>query len=231
MTLKLPPSLRTRGLSAGYGSRTALHEISLRIPRGEISVFVGPGGSGKTTLLRTLDSAPSARTGMWLRGEVERADESTALWQRSRSLDESVDDYIVRRLGQETESACGQVWGASLGRELARRGKKTIASLSSDERQLVRLTAVLGEPCACLLLDEPLDGLSVETQLLIITRIRELLPRVTVSLVTHHVGAASKVADHVSLIVEGRLVESAPRADFFDRPRNPRTRDFLTYGS
>ncbi|MBX6391095.1 MAG: ATP-binding cassette domain-containing protein, partial [Frankia sp.] len=49
-----PPALRVRGLSAGYGGSTVLHDVSLTVPAGRVVALLGPNGAGKTTLLRAM---------------------------------------------------------------------------------------------------------------------------------------------------------------------------------
>lgn len=225
------PEPRTHQLSAGYGARTALERLTTIFPAGKITVIVGPGGSGKTTLLRALASDPGLREDLWLEGEVTRPPVCSFLSQQMHDGSETVEAYLERHLGHDAFIAYEEIWGHSRAREIRPFGPRPMASLSVDHRQLVRLAPPLFLPEPCVMLDEPVDGLADGAQLAIAEHIRGLKGQVTALVVTHHVAMARAIADHAVLIVEGRLVEAAPSETFFANPTQPRTQDYLRWGS
>jgi ABC-type branched-subunit amino acid transport system ATPase component len=223
--------LRTLGLSAGYGTKTVLHAVSLHVPAGQTTVLVGPGGSGKTTLLRALFPDPAMRQGMWLEGQVDRPAACAVLWQSPADDFEIAESFLRRRLGDGFERACTSLWGASLTRTIIEHGHQPFVTLTKDLSQLIRMTPVLTASAPCLILDEPVDGLSDRVRCLIVDQIDQIKGKKTILSVTHHVSTARALADRVALLVEGRIVEQASSPRFFDQPEHPRTNDFLRLGS
>ena len=203
----------------------------MSFPPGETTVIVGPGGSGKTTLLRALASDPGLREDLWLDGEVSRPTACSFLSQQMAARDETVDAYLARLLGSDAPRAFTHVWGEKRAREARALGDQSMASLSVDDRQLVRLTPSLFRPEPCIMLDEPIDGLSESVQHAIADRIRDLKGQVTSLVVTHHVAIAHAIADYAVLIVDGRLIEAATSEIFFTSPSRSRTQDYLRLGS
>ncbi|MEM1206588.1 MAG: hypothetical protein AAGN66_25360 [Acidobacteriota bacterium] len=82
-----------------------------------------------------------------------------------------------------------------------------------------------------ILLDEPFVQVPEEEHEALHRRLEELPPDRTVVCVTHNLRHSRRMSDHVVLLVEGELIESAPVDDFFERPQHPRTTDFLITGS
>ncbi|MEV0826816.1 zinc ABC transporter ATP-binding protein AztA [Nonomuraea rubra] len=205
------------GVTAGYGRRTVLRDVSARLPRRAVTAVVGPNGSGKSTLLGVL-----AGTIRPVRGTVEPGDAGRPGYvvQRdavSDALPITVRDTVAmgrwaprgpwRRLTAHdwaiVESCMAELDVSALA---ARR----LSTLSGGQRQRVLLAQGLAQEPWLLLLDEPTTGLDAAARQHIAGVLdRERARGVTIVHVTHDPGAAM-AADHCLLLDEGRLVAQGP---------------------
>ena len=224
-----------------YGPRTVLNVPALCVEKGEVLAIVGPSGAGKSTLLRLLGflEAPShgrlAFEGHWLaRGEtppLAQRRRVAMVFQRPLLLSGSVAANVAyglrvrgcRDARTRVEAMLAQMGLTPLQHAAAR-------TLSGGELQLVALARALVTEPSALLLDEPTANLDPAHVALIedVVRSANRERGATVVLVTHNIFQARRLADRVALLVGGRLVEVAPTADFFERPRQPQTRAFVS---
>jgi tungstate transport system ATP-binding protein len=224
-----------------YEGSTVLRVDWLEVGRGEILAVVGPSGSGKSTLLRLLNflEEPSAgritilgRDVTQVRGvplAVRR--QVTTVFQHSILLNRSVRDNVAFGLGlrgqrdssREVEEALEMV---GLGHLQKRRAR----TLSGGEAQRVALARALVLKPEVLLLDEPTANLDPANVGLIeeVVRTQNRERGTTIVLVTHNVFQARRMADRVALLLGGELIEIAPTDTFFESPRDPRTRAFMS---
>jgi zinc/manganese transport system ATP-binding protein len=212
-----PAAAELRGVSAGYGRRLALRDVTARVPRGTVTAVLGPNGSGKSTLLGLLAGVLRPAAGTLERSGggrpalvVQRSAVPDALpltvrdtvtmgrwahrggWRRLTRQDRAVVDRCMERLGV-TELA---------GRQLG--------SLSGGQRQRALIAQGLAQEAELLLLDEPTAGLDLEAQ----RRITGVLDEAgghgtTVVHATHDLTQALR-AGHCLLLGEGRLVAEGP---------------------
>ena len=234
---------RLERVTKSYASRAApvlaLNEC-LVVQRGEILVVVGPNGAGKSTLLRLLAliEPPSTGTLEFLGVRLERgARPATDLrrrvvlvFQRPLLLDASVAANVAyglkirgeRNIGNRVEQALALAGLQHLKGENAR-------SVSGGEAQRVALARALIIEPDVLLLDEPTSNLDPYNVGLIeeIIRAAPVRKRMTVVMVTHNLFQARRLATRVGLLLNGSFVEIASTADFFDQPRDSRTRTFV----
>ncbi|HEY8639101.1 MAG TPA: metal ABC transporter ATP-binding protein [Solirubrobacterales bacterium] len=156
------------GLTAGYGGRPAIEEVSFRIARGQRIGLLGPNGGGKTTLLRAMlgELAP-------MRGSLRVATRCGVVPQTERSrLDYPVSALDValmgslshlpwwRRPGRSERRAALDALDAVGLRELA---GDTFGELSGGQRQRVLVARGLVQEAGLLLLDEPFSGLDSDS--------------------------------------------------------------------
>ncbi|MGC3966704.1 MAG: ATP-binding cassette domain-containing protein [Pirellulales bacterium] len=224
----------TKRLSAAFCLRVAQLDLAV----GETLALVGPTGSGKSTLIRllaglepidegslVLDGQPLApgavpqavqrriawvpQTPLLLRGSVRY---NAAYGRRIRGL---ADDDVVTRLLEQLEL-----------RSLAEQSAQT---LSGGQTQLTALARALACEPDILLVDEPtasLDPARVALVEQVLQRYaRERRP--TVVWATHNLFQARRTADRVCLLLDGAIVETSPTEDFFTRPQDPRSADFV----
>ena len=231
---------RMARLSKEYGGRRVLEVEALDIRRGEILALVGPSGSGKSTLLRLLNFLESPSSGeLEFEGQrfanemempLELRRRVTTVFQRPMLLDRSVWDNVSFGLGlrgqrnnrQGIQSVLEEVGLTQLARQRAR-------TLSGGEAQRVALARGMVIQPDVLLLDEPTANLDPYNVGLIegIARRLNREQQKTLVLVTHNVFQAHRMADRVAFLLDGKIVEIADTQQFFESPRDTRTRAFI----
>ena len=224
-------------LKKAYAGRTVLDLQSLAVERGEILALVGPSGAGKSTLLRLLnfleppDAGELRYKGVAAAGvPLELRRQVTTVFQRPALLRDSVENNVAYGLRLRGQRDCHPQVQAVLQRMgLEKLHRAQARTLSGGEAQRVALArAVVIQP-EVLLLDEPTANLDPYNIGLIEEVVKEIHTRrgVTVVLVTHNIFQARRLADRVGLLLNGGLIEIGPSAQFFEDPRDPRTRAFV----
>lgn len=223
--------IEVSGLSAGYPGRPVLREISLSIPRGSLTVIVGPNGCGKSTLLKTLCGILPAQTGeILLSGKplsaysaVQRARTVSYLTQ-SRPVSGLTAEQMVlhgrfpylrypRRYRAEDLAIARQAMTQMGILELA---DQPLATLSGGTRQKVYLAMALAQDTPIVLLDEPTTYLDISHQLQMLSHARALCRAgKTVVMVLHDLSAALQTADRVVVMGEGRVVRQGGAEEIF----------------
>jgi ABC-2 type transport system ATP-binding protein len=212
------PAISLRGLRKSYGSKVVLDGIDLDVRAGEIFGYIGPNGAGKSTTIKILIGLLPE-----YEGEV-----------RVAGLDPRADPVAVkRRIGYVAENATlfepltvaeflrfvGRMHGlddgtverranASLAAfEIDGRAGSRIAELSKGMRQKVLLTASWMHAPPVLLLDEPMSGLDVMSQLLVKDVLRRLAARgTTIVLSSHVMDVVERLCERIAIVDQGRIV-------------------------
>jgi tungstate transport system ATP-binding protein len=228
-----------RGLTRDYAGRRVLAVGALQIERGEIFGLVGPSGAGKSTLLHLLAfvEAPSAGT-LTFDGvagpngfpPLAQRRRVTLVFQRPVLLKRSVEENVAFGLRLRGEGDARAKVRAALERVgLTALAAARASSLSGGEMQRAALARALVLDPDVLLLDEPTANLDPYNVGLIESIVREQNQQrgTTVVLVTHNVFQARRLAARCALMLDGKIIETAPAHDFFERPRDPRTAAFV----
>ncbi len=236
-------------LSKSFGSLNVLRGISFDVHRREVVSIIGPSGSGKSTLLRCITNLETVSGGtVKVCGEsmVENGVYAHARTLRSiclklglvfqnfnlfphfsvlRNLTEA-QVHVLRRSPAEAETR---------GRELlARMGLSEKANaypfeLSGGQQQRVSIARALALDPQVLFFDEPTSALDPELTGEILKVIRSLAQEhMTLVIVTHEMAFARDVSDRVIFMDDGLIVEDGPAADVIGKPRNERTKAFLS---
>ncbi len=213
------PLLRVSGLSAGYGARTVLREVSIEVGLGQWYVLLGPNGSGKSTLLYCVAGLLRPRA-----GRIELGGVSLATEARNAKRELGFACAPERLPGLLTGRQCLEVYAAAKGArtidgevlELAERFAVTplldqyVDTYSLGTRQkLAVLQALIGAP-RLIVLDEAFNGLDPSSAACLK---RHLHARVeaghsSVLLATHALDIVERHADQVGLMIAGRLVQT-----------------------
>lgn len=226
--------VEAEGFCVGYGNSQVLHALSFRFPPLRTSVILGPGGSGKTTLLHALGGRLYDRPRPWIRGTLMRPASSPAwLSQKLGNADRSLRGLLRDEVGQGSpEATLLEVWRdvPEAARTLAACLDAPLGSLPVAQSRLAELTvATAGR--GWLLLDEPEADMEPHCRGWVERHLQGLRGKATLVVATHHLGLAQAVADHVLLLVDGRVVEAGEAERFFSRPAHPRTQHFVRMGS
>lgn len=213
-----PPIVVTDAACVHYGSVLALAPTSLTMPAGQSVSLVGPNGSGKSTLLLVLAGLLRPTSGSVRRADGVRVSFVAQHQQQHRWMPLSVREVLrmgrygerglLGRLGAEDRAAIG----AGVDRmQIADLLRKPFGELSGGQRQRVLVAQALAARPQLLLLDEPITGLDLVSQQLILDVIAgESAAGTTVVLSTHHLGEARQT-DRVLLLAGCVLADGAPR--------------------
>ncbi|MFJ6726642.1 amino acid ABC transporter ATP-binding protein [Streptomyces sp. NPDC091281] len=243
-----------RSVHKSFGPLEVLKGIDLSVRTGEVTVVLGPSGSGKSTLLRTINhlekvdrgviSVDGALIGYRRAGDrLYELPEREVLRQRTRIgfvfqnfnlfphltvLDNVVEAPIsaLKRPRREAEENARRLLDR-VG--LADKAAAYPKHLSGGQQQRVAIARALALEPKLLLFDEPTSALDPELVGEVLDVIKDLAHQgTTMIVVTHEIGFAREVADTVVFMDEGRIVEQGPPAEVLERPREERTRLFLS---
>lgn len=223
------PAIAAERLSAGYRGKRCLHEITLRVPAGRISVLLGANGSGKSTLLKTLAGLqPPLGGDIHLQGDPLAALSGRRLAQRLAFLPQqpaapdtlSVAQLVMmgrhpyRRLLLPPSAADHRAVAEAMAQtDVTTLADRPLGQLSGGQRQRAWLAMVLAQHAEILMLDEPTSYLDLSHQYELLNLLRRLNRErgMTLVLVLHDLNQAFEFADYLVYMQAGRLVaEGAP---------------------
>ncbi|RPJ70110.1 MAG: phosphate ABC transporter ATP-binding protein [Acidobacteria bacterium] len=232
------PLYRLEQVRQQYGGRVVLDIGHLDIARGETLAVIGPSGAGKTTLLRLLQFLePPSSGALWFDGGRIDAQPPlpvrrrvSTVFQRPVVLNRSVRAnlaYGLRVRGRHEDRKEIDDLLDALG--LAPLAQAHARGLSGGEIQRVAVGRALAFDPDVLLLDEPTANLDPRNVRLVEDLIRQRHARgATIVVATHQIFQARRLADRIALVLDGQIVEVGPTSEMLDRPRDPRTRAFVS---
>ena len=249
--LECDPVLEVQRFNLWYGASQALHNISMKFPRGQVTALIGPSGCGKSTLLRSInrlnDLIDSVRTegDMTINGDpvygrnidvIELRKRMGMVFQRPNPFPVSIFENVVYALRIDgvrdkrvLEQVCEEsLRGAALWDEVKDRLKDSALALSGGQQQRLCIARAIAARPEVLLLDEPCSALDPIATLRIEELINDLKGRYSVIIVTHNMQQAARVSDFTSFMYLGRIVEYGPTEEIFMRPRLRDTNDYVT---
>lgn len=226
--------LATTGLTLGYHSRPVVHDVSVTVPPGRITVIVGANGSGKSTLLRGLARLMTpSRGAVLLDGRDIAGIGATTLARRLGLLPQqplapdgiTVSDLVGRGrhphqrwFRHHSEADDAAVTSAMEATGIAHLADEPVDELSGGQRQRVWLALALAQDPDVMLLDEPTTHLDLAHQIELLELLADLnaeLGRTTV-LVLHDLNLAGRYAHHVVAVKDGRIAAEGPPADVLE---------------
>ena len=220
-------AIRATGLRKEYGDTTAVAELSLEVPSGEVYGFLGPNGAGKTTTMRMLTTLTTPTAGeAWVAGEPV-TDRTTARHLGYLPTEPAVHDELtgreqlsfvaaMRELDRETAAARIDELLAEFS--LTDAADDRISSYSTGMRQKLGVIAALVHEPSVVFLDEPTAGLDPRAARQMRETVASLAEQdVTVFLSSHILPTVEQVADRVGVLDDGRLVAEAPTGELLTR--------------
>ncbi|WP_084235633.1 amino acid ABC transporter ATP-binding protein [Papillibacter cinnamivorans] len=233
-----------KNLSKSFGSLRVLNDITEHIDKGEKVVIIGPSGSGKSTFLRCLNFLEVPTAGEVIIDGVSLTDRKTDIDKVRRQLGMVFQHFNLFphlsilgnltlapvKLGIMSEQEAKEEAMRLLKRVgLEEKAKAYPNQLSGGQKQRIAIVRALAMKPKVMLFDEPTSALDPEMVGEVLQVMKELAQEgMTMVVVTHEMGFAREVATRVWFMDEGAILEQAPPGEFFDHPKNQRTKDFLS---
>ena len=221
------------GVRVNYGRHAALDGVDLAIPQGEIVAILGPSGCGKTTLLRSIAGLlPIAEGSISLGGQVVSSPKITVAPERRGIGWVPQDSSLFPHLSVGENIGFGISPGGDRAERISQLAEmvglsehldRAPSQLSGGQAQRVSLARALAIRPAVLLLDEPFAALDPMLRSALRTEVAELLrdQRSTAILVTHDQEEALSLADHIAVMMGGRILQWGTPAQVYERPTTP----------
>ena len=237
------PLIKISNVNKFFGDFQALKNINLKVYKGERIVICGPSGSGKSTLIRCMNRLESHNDGQIViegneltddirdinavRREVGMVFQSFNLFPHMTVLNNLI---IAQRLVRKTSKKDAIEIAMNLLErvKIPEQANKYPIQLSGGQQQRVAIARALCMKPKIILFDEPTSALDPEMINEVLDVMIDLAnDGMTMICVTHEMGFARSVADKVIFMDEGEIIEAAKPKDFFDNPKNERTKQFL----
>ena len=236
----------TKTYNAGSGNAfTAIKDVSFIVDdkpnEGEFIGILGPSGCGKSTILKLIaglspQHPPTSGSVCVLGKEVRGPGADRGMvFQDYTSFDHrTVLENVTFGLechgvGRAIREELGRHWIEQVGLDVVKDAGKYPHELSGGMRQRVAIARSLAMNPDIMLFDEVTAALDPETVKEVLVTIKDLAEEgMTCMLVTHEMGFAKEIADHIYFTDRGVIVEHGPPATFFDKAEDPRTREFLS---
>jgi polar amino acid transport system ATP-binding protein len=238
------PMVSIKDVYKSFGELEVLKGVSMDIMKGETICIIGPSGSGKSTLIRCVNALNNIQKGsilvegqevndpdldkLELRKKVGMVFQQYNLFPHKTALENIMmaPIHVLKKDEKEVEE---------LARELVKKvrleGKESSypGELSGGQQQRVAIARSLAMTPDVMLFDEVTAALDPETVKEVLVTIQDLAEEgMTCILVTHEMGFAREVANHIYFTDRGIIVEHGTPATFFDDAKDPRTKEFLS---
>ena len=236
--------LEVNHVSIAYGSNTVVHDISIRLQKGEIGCLLGPSGCGKTTLLRAIAGFETIKSGnINLAGiTVSLADKT--LPPEKRHIGMVFQDFALFphlniadniRFGIRHQKRADQK--KRVDELLSLVGLEEMKSrypheLSGGQQQRIAVARALAPKPSLLLLDEPFSSMDAELRGELAREVRQILKQeqITAILVSHDQNEAFAMADGIGVMKDGRLQQWDSAYNLYHTPKTPFVADFIGQG-
>ena len=227
-----------------FGDLEVLKSVSLEVAKGEVICVIGPSGSGKSTLLRCINALIPIDAGsitvegqevhdprldkLELRKKVGMVFQQYNLFPHKTAL-ENVMMAPIHVLKQDKAEVEARAHALLAKVRLEDKAAGYPGELSGGQQQRVAIARSLAMNPDIMLFDEVTSALDPETVKEVLVTIMDLAAEgMTCILVTHEMGFAREIADHIYFTDRGVIVEHGPPATFFDDAKDPRTKEFLS---
>ena len=231
-------------ISKWYGSFRVLTDCSTSLAKGEVVVVCGPSGSGKSTLIKCVNGLEPFEEGRITVDGISVGDRKTDLPKLRARIGMVFQSFeLYPHMTASDNIALAQIKvlkrskadAAARALELLERvgmpehADKYPGNLSGGQQQRVAIARALAMDPIAMLFDEPTSALDPEMISEVLDVMVDLAREgMTMMVVTHEMGFASKVAHRVIFMDQGEIVEDALKTDFFGSPRSDRAQKFLS---
>jgi glutamate/aspartate transport system ATP-binding protein len=237
--------IEIRHVDKWYGpSFQALKDCTTSVAKGEVVVVCGPSGSGKSTLIKCVNALEPFQSGEITIDGIKVNDRRTNLPKLRARVGMVFQHFelfphlrIIDNLCLAQEKVLGRSHQDAIAKGtrllervgLEEHARKYPAELSGGQQQRVAIARALAMDPIAMLFDEPTSALDPEMISEVLDVMVDLArDGMTMMVVTHEMGFASKVAHRVIFMDKGEIVEDALKGDFFGKPRSERAQKFLS---
>src|SRR3984957_4131791 len=238
------PMVKCTDVRKSFGAFEVLKGTSLSVSKGDVICIIGPSGSGKSTLIRCINALVPITSGtiqvegidvtdprldkLALRRKVRMVFQQSNLFPHKTAL-QNVMMAPIHVLGQDRREVETRARALMAKVRLVGKEDSYPGELSGGQQQRVAIARSLAMRPDVMLFDEVTAALDPETVKEVLVTIRELAEDgMTCVLVTHEMGFARELADHIYFTDRGVIVEHGPPDTFFDAPKDERTQRFLS---
>lgn len=238
------PIVSIKDVHKYFGELQVLKGVSLDVMKGEVICIIGPSGSGKSTLIRCVNALNDIQGGsitvrgidltdpkldkLALRKRVGMVFQQYNLFPHKTALENiMMAPTLVLKENEKDVRHRAQ----DLMKKVRLEGKENAypGELSGGQQQRVAIARSLAMSPDVMLFDEVTAALDPETVKEVLVTIKDLAQEgMTCILVTHEMGFAREIADHIYFTDNGVIVEHGPPATFFSEAKDPRTKEFLS---
>jgi general L-amino acid transport system ATP-binding protein len=232
------------GLNKWYGAFHVLRDVNLNVLRGERIVICGPSGGGKSTLLRCVNRIEEWQQGKVVVDGVEITNDLKRIDEVRRDVGMVFQHFnLFPHLTVLENCTLAPIWVRRMPKAYAEevamqylervhipeQADKYPGQLSGGQQQRVAIARALCMNPKIMLFDEPTSALDPEmVKEVLDTMVGLAEDGMTMLVVTHEMGFARQVASRIVLMDEGQIVEANEPEEFFNNPRHPRTKLFLS---
>ena len=238
------PIVSIKDVHKSFGALEVLKGVTLDVMKGEVICIIGPSGSGKSTLIRCVNGLNDINSGsitveglevhdgkldkLELRKKVGMVFQQYNLFPHKTALQNVMmaPVLVLKEPKAEVEKRA-----RALIKKVRLEGKEDSypGELSGGQQQRVAIARSLAMQPDVMLFDEVTAALDPETVKEVLVTIKDLAQEgMTCILVTHEMGFARELADHIYFTDRGVIVEHGPPKTFFTEARDPRTQEFLS---
>ena len=245
------PMVEIEKLSLWYGTKQALKDVTMSMPKHRVTAYIGPSGCGKSTLLRCLNRMNDLVDGVRISGTIrvggtdvydpgldvtELRKRVGMVFQKSNPFPKSIYENVAygpRILGVGSRADLDGIVerslrAAALWDEVHDRLRDSALSLSGGQQQRLCIARAIAVEPDVLLMDEPCSALDPIATAKIEELMLELKNSYTIVIVTHNMQQAARVSDYTGFMLLGELVEFGVTRELFTNPRAKKTEDYIT---
>ncbi len=248
----LKEKMQVASLSAGFGRKKVLDDISISFKENTVTAIIGPSGCGKSTFIRCLNRMHEVTPDAWTNGHI--------ILDGDDILDPSMDPVVVRRRigmvfqkpnpfptmsiydnvaaglrlnGVRNHKVIAEKVEENLRKsflwdEIGDRIKESGTSISGGQQQRLCIARTLAVEPEVILMDEPCSALDPIATAKIEELITKLKTTYTVIVVTHNMQQAARISDLTGFLYLGRLIEYGPTTEIFQNPHNELTERYIS---
>ena len=239
--------LHIQHVSKSFGDKEVLKDVSLTVNQGDVVTILGPSGSGKTTFLRCLNHLEKADSGslnldgkdydlaklsrkdiLEIRKKTAFVFQNYNLFANKTAIENILEGLVIARKVPKAEAL--KIAEEALEKVgLSEHRDKYPSQLSGGQQQRIGIARAIAVKPDVILFDEPTSALDPELIGDVLAVMKQLADEgVTMVVVTHEMSFARDVSNHVIFMENGLIVEEGHPADFFTKPKEERTKQFLS---